>query len=804
VTNRARSREPLYLRYAYNDLVRNKGVNAALVVILILSAFLMATGSLVVERLAGSVGGLFEQAKPPHFLQMHKGEYDKGALDAFATEHDEIDSWLVTEMLGYESNALAWERPATGESGSLDQSRFDNLFVTQNDEFDYLVDDDGNVPEPAQGEVYVPVKYEQAFGLQVGDVLTVTTDAGPYSLNVVGVVKDAQMAASANSATRVLISDQDFAQLRDAGNNLPEIIVEYRLADAGMANAFQSAYEADQALPKNGPAITDQQIQIINTLSDGLSAMALIFISLVLIVIALLNLRFVIKGTLQDEVREIGAMKAIGIPNRAITGLYLSKYSLMTFAACVIGGILAIFATIFLTQSLQANYASAPIGLATFLVPLIALAVVFLIVVSICRNVLRDVKKIEVVNALVHGSTLDEKQTARRAKRQARWVRRTSLATSSGASTNRRLAFLDLRAEAGQWILLPVVFFLTAVLITIPVNLLTTFESPAFFTTVGVPERDLAVELQDRDDVEAVRQQVVTALESDERLTGLQVYADVQYLTEGAEGTVSLPVQVGDYSGGVIRFMDGGAPAEGQIALSALNASEFQLGVGDTMTVERGGTSSDVEVSGVYQDITSGGKTAKMAGEVTTGASAYTFYADVTEGEDPVEIADSLAEQFPQAAIYPMEELQRQTFAGTTAAFRSAAWLSLIFGLGVAVLVTSLFLKLRLTRDRSKMGVLTAIGFSAKELVAQVRLKVLLTVVVGTLLGLAFAATAGETLATGLLNAMALPISDLTFIPNPLLVYALYPLLVIGAGYLGVVLLTAGIRNADKSQWLRE
>ncbi|RPF22273.1 ABC transporter permease [Myceligenerans xiligouense] len=803
MTNRARNREPLYLRYASNDLIRNKGVNAALIVILILSAFLMATGSMVIERLAGSVGGLFEQAKPPHFLQMHKGEYDQAALDAFAAEHDEIDSWLVTEMLGYDSNALAWERPGTGEGGDLSSSRFDNLFVTQNDGFDYLVDENGDIPEPAPGEVYVPVKYQQAFGIGTGDVLTVQTGDGPYSLDVQGVVKDAQMAASLNSATRVLVSDEDFQRLEQAGGAAPEIIVEYLLTDAGGANDFQAAYESDSALPKNGPAITDQQIQIINTFSDGLVAVALILVSLILVVIALLNLRFVISGTLEDEVREIGAMKAVGIPDRAISGLYLSKYSVMTLIACVVGGVLAIFATNFLTQSVQANYAAAPVGLATFLVPLLALAAVFVIVVSICRNVLRRVKKIEVVNALVHGSTLDEKQTARRARRQARWVRRSGLASSSGTSIGTRLAFLDLRAEGRQWILVPVVFFLTAVLITLPTNLLSTFENPQFVTYMGAPERDLRVDVQFQDDVDDVRQEVLTTLEGDDRLTDLQVYANVLYRTEGAEGMESLPVEVGDYSGATVQFTEGGAPAAGQIALSALNADRFQLGVGDQMTVERAGESTSVEVSGIYQDVTAGGQTAKMQGEVTEGASAYVFSADVTDEASPETVAAELGEQLPTAVVYPMRDYMEQTLAGITDAFRSAAWLSLIFGVGVAILITSLFLKLRLTRDRPKMGVLSAIGFSASEIVAQIRLKTLLAVAVGTVLGLVFAATAGESMVGGILATAGLGISDLSFIPNVWLVYLLYPLILLGAGYLGVVLLTAGIRGADKSQWLR-
>src|SRR5690606_3714210 len=123
------------------------------------------------------------------------------------------------------------------------------------------------------------------------------------------------------------------------------------------------------------------------------------------------------------------------------------------------------------------------------------------------------------------------------------------------------------------------------------------------------------------------------------------------------------------------------------------------------------------------------------------------------------------------------------------------------FGLGVAVLIVSLFLKLRLTRDRPKMGVLTAIGFSAKELVGQVRTRTLLLVAAGTAAGAVFAATAGQSLVSAGLTVVGLGITDLTFIPNPWLVYVLYPLLLLGAGYLGVAVLTAGIRRADKSGW---
>lgn len=231
----------------------------------------MATGCMVMERLVGGINKLFDEAGPPHFLQMRTGPHDPAALERFAAAHPEIDSWLIEDMIGYDSAALTWSRPATGESGGLAESLIDNLFVTQNESFDFLVDARGAVVQPADGEVLVPVGYESRF----------------------------------------LISLGDFTALTVAGGGSPEIIVEYRVKDTSQIGQVQTAYEADDWLPRNGQAVTFDMIRLVNAFSDGLVVVALVFACLLLVVIALINLRLVIKGTVEDEVRRIGVMRAI-------------------------------------------------------------------------------------------------------------------------------------------------------------------------------------------------------------------------------------------------------------------------------------------------------------------------------------------------------------------------------------------------------------------------------------------------------------------------------------------------------------
>ncbi|WP_277049526.1 FtsX-like permease family protein [Ruania albidiflava] len=799
----------LAVRYVRSDLHTNPGAHLALTALLLLSAFLMATGAMVAERLVGSIDRLFEIAEPPDFLQMHRGDLDHAALDAFAAEHPEIEAWLIEEMLGFDGAAVGWQHAATGASGDLADSVMDNLFVTQNQEFDFLLDAEGAVPQPAPGQVYVPVAYQQSYDLAVGDRLTVRTDTGPHQLQVAGFVRDAQMASSMSSATRFLVSEQDFEDLEAAGGGAPEHILEYRLTDGSSAGDLQRAYEADPDLPKNGQAVTIGMIRLLNALGDGLVAVALVLGSLVLVAVAVINLRFVVRGTLEDEVREIGALRAIGISHRQISALYLGKYATLTLLACAAGGALAVPATAGLTQAMQVNYAAAPAGAATVLVPVAALGLLGTLVLLLCRQALRRVGKAPVVGALVGGSMLSERQTARRARRGAARARRHRLAAYSGTRVNTFLARLDLRADLRQWALVPVVFALLSVLMILPMNLLSTFQSPRFGTAMGAPEADLLVDLQFSPDLEDTRTGLLADLERDDRVTEVSVLATELREVPGEDGWETLRVQVGDHHDAAVQYLHGRPPGPGQVALSVLNAQRYQLAVGDTLPVRPAGPVSSTDqaspavVSGVYQDLTMGGYTAKLPGEPNPRAAGYAIYARVTEATDPADLAAEYADRYPTASVIQMAEYLDQTMSFVTSSFRVAAGLALAFALVVAALISALFLSLQLKRERQRMGVLFAVGFSRREIVTQMRTKALAAVAVGVLGGTVAAAAGGQHLVDGVLVAAGLGITELRLFPQAWLVYGVYPALLVGVG-LGVsVLTTARIRSAQMSRWLR-
>src|SRR5699024_4986108 len=444
---------------------------------------------------------------------------------------------------------------------------------------------------------------QHRYDLGIDDLITIDTGSTELELTVAGVVRDGQMASSLSSSTRFLVSDADWQTLSRGANTTGEIIVTYRLDDDEVA-ALQSAYEADPHVPQNGQAVTMSLIRLINVISDGLVAIALMFISLALVAIALINLRFVIRSTLVSDVQQIGTMRAIGLPSSAISSLYLAKYRLLTLIACALGGAAAIGGSALLSRSLEANYAQAPVTVWTVLVPVTALVIVYVFVLAMCRAVLRAVRRVDVIGALVHGSLNSTRTSARVARRRVRAARRTRLENLPGRSVDQRLALKSLLIEWRQWALIPVVFALASLVITVPVVVQSTFADSRFVTYMGSPDRDLRTDIRFTEHRDEAKDELLAAMRSDPSITDITVIGASLYRIDGLEGTRSQLVDIGDHSQAGTRYVSGEAPGDGEISLSVLAAETYGVEVGDQLALDAESGGLTPLVSGIYQDVT--------------------------------------------------------------------------------------------------------------------------------------------------------------------------------------------------------
>lgn len=758
---------------------KNKVIYLTLLLFIILSAFLMTIGSCIILQTMDSMESMFSVANPPHFLQMHTGEIDREKIAQFAEGEECVSQYEIVEMLNLDGADLWYEKKGEKDV-SLAESMLDNGFVRQTEHFDYLLDLGNNVIRQKNGEIGIPITYMQKYDMAVGDLFTIQTGNFSKTYRIANFVRDAQMASSMASSVRFLLSDEDFQELKGAAGE-PEYIMEFLSGDSSQAGEIQKCYEA-AGLPANGQGITYPLIKLINMLSSGLQAGAMILVSIILIFIAALNLYFTISAVIEEEIREIGAMKAIGISNQAIRKLYLKKYRILAGIGSGIGFVTGMISNRAFTKDIRLMLGDEALGIKAVFISVVAVLFVYWFMLHFCKRILKRIGKITVVQALVYGET----KKAEKKREKALFP----LERHCKTYVNLYLSLKSLVQKKKSWFLIVVVFFLAANVMLIPMNLLYTLKDKEFSSQMGNADCDLWMEIELRESMEEKCRELLERLEEDGRITNYGVFSTVRCETKAGGEREILSIQWGDYQKFPVACIEGNSPQnEGEIAISYLNQKKLEKNVGDVVELAVGGEKKGYKVVGIYQDITSGGYTAKaFHGGSVSPAQAYSIFADCAEKNEVETIAKEYGGQFTFAKILPTEEFTSQTFGSITDSFGSAAYACVVAALCIGTLIIVLFLKLQIAKEYSEAATLRILGFSQKDIVKQYVLKGGASALLGILFGILWCNTGCEKLVGALLSLLNFGIADFSFIVSPVFDFVICPVLLlliaVGTSYL--------------------
>ena len=388
----------LGLKILKKDFLRKKGVMLIVFLFIMLSAFLMSAGSHLIVELSTSLNALFSAARSPHFVQMHAGDLDRNEVKRWAQRNPLVDEYQLVEMVTMDGSALAF----SGEEENEEHSVMDLGFVTQNENFDYLLDMENRPLRLSPGEVAVPVYYLQNRNVKRGDSLLIEGERSTTRLTVAAFLRDAQMNSSIVHSKRFLLHKSDYTALR-AHFNEREYLIEFTLTDAERVDAFADAYQAS-GLPKKGPSVDYRLFKTLNAITDGIVAAVVIVLSLLIMAIALLCLRFTLIATLEDDYREIGVMKAIGMRIGDIQRMYLFKYCALAALAALLGYLASLPFTRVLSGNILLYLGGAQKTYFQHVLPLAGAGFTILIVFVSTALILRRVKRISAMEALRGGT----------------------------------------------------------------------------------------------------------------------------------------------------------------------------------------------------------------------------------------------------------------------------------------------------------------------------------------------------------------------------------------------------------------
>lgn len=372
------------------------------------------------------------------------------------------------------------------------------------------------------------------------------------------------------------------------------------------------------------------------------------------------------------------------------------------------------------------------------ILPPLTTVIVYFLVVQSCKKILKRIDRISVVEALVYGVAHKKSKKSK--------VKVMPIKNYKGKHINFHLAVRECLVERKSWGLIVAIFLLATCIMTIPVNLLNTIESPQFAASMGNSECDLGIDLQFRESIEERSAQIAEALNKDSEVQTYGQFAAVRYEISGEEGYEPFLIGCGDYTNFPIVCLEGRSPMQsGEIAVSYLNAKKFGVKVGDLLTVKQGDEIFNLKVCGIYQDVTGGGYTAKAnLKDTEKEVQRYSFFIRLKDADKVEQLADRYAQTFSFAKVMPMERYIKQTYGSVTESFKGSVIITSFLGVFIACLIKVLFLKLQTVKDYSKCATLKAIGFSSKEICKQYMIKVFVCAYLGIVLGIIAANTLGE------------------------------------------------------------
>lgn len=760
----------MYFRIIGNDILKNKMITLITILFVAAAAMLVSLAAILTINLSGALDTLMTKAKTPHFLQMHSGEIDRARITSFAEQHSNVEEFQVIEFLNVDGTRII-----LGEN-SLADSVQDNGFSVQSEKFDYLLDLDGNIINVSEGELYVPISYMRENITKIGDKAAING----HEFVVTGFLRDSQMNSTLAASKRFLVSENDYDKIKNLGSI--EYLIEFRLKDLSALGEFETAYAAAE-LEANGPTVTYTLFKMMNALSDGMMIAVILFVSAFVVAIALICIRFTLLSKMEDDYREIGVMKAIGLRISDIKRIYFVKYVAIAAVGSVLGlGLSYMFKGILL-ENIRLYMGEAENASFALLFGIIGTLMVSISILLYVNSVLKHFRKISVVEAIRFGTSQEKSSSAKRF----------TLSKNRLFNTNVFLGIKDVLQRKKLYATMLAVLVVSSFIMIVPQNLHHTISSKSFTQYMGIGDYDLRIDIQQTQNIAEKTNEILREIGHDRTISNYAVLTTKIFRAKMEDGTEeNLKVELGDHSAFPIAYSQGKAPVnENEIALSSINADEMNKKVGDAITLVVEGEEKDFSVSGIYSDITNGGKTAKA---VFTDNSAEIMWSIINaELSDTSIIDDKVSEyasKFSYAKVSDVTEFVTQTFGSTIRSVETASYAAIVVSLIITVLITLLFMKMLTVKDRAAIALMKALGFTKSDIKLQYISRTVFVLIIGIVLGTLLANTLGEVLAGAVISSFGA--DSFQFTVNPLSAYFLCPLLMVCAVLIATIGGTSG------------
>ncbi|EHJ51949.1 ABC transporter permease [Streptococcus macacae] len=745
-------------RIICKELQKGKIICITLIVFITMASALFASATDLLYSLNSSLNTFSKTAKTSHLLQMHSGHLNSDAISHFAENNKSVKDYQIVKMLNIAAEDLYMNRKGSSESGSV----IDCSLVVQNSKFDFLLNSKNKIASVKEGQALVPVYYKIKYHLKAGDSIKIKAGSQYKTFKIADFVKDSEMNSSFVSSKRILVNQKDWDKVANKTGTL-EYLIEFRMKDIKDTNAVETAYQ-DKKLPSNGAAITYSEMQLLNGLTDILTAAMLMIVVVFLVIISVLCVRFAMLSSINQDYMDIAVMRGLGIPNKYIESIYQIKYSLLTIAGCTIGYLLSFRLTPLVQQNIELYMGLADKDLINYGIQILAVMMIGASIILLCRKSIKRIEKVNTVNALQDNNEISSDRV----------IKRPSLFGKGGAWANFKLGIKYLLSYKKPYRILVLIFIALSFLVLLPIQMTSTLKSSQFTSYMGVASSDLRIDFQQGGVNES---KASSTLAKYHDIKNYQIFNTYSAKTENAKGeSVTVNFERGNYSVFSLSCLTGNLPKHSnEVAVSYLLANDLGIKVGDKVTFTLSGTKYSYKVSGIYQDITNGGKSAKVIKSVPNAKVIRSVInINLSSEKKKQTVKENLGSDFRDGKVTDIADYVRQSLGDIISQFNIITLITLLIAILVTILTITVFMRTLIIRYKDDIAVMKALGYKNSDIRSQYRTRIIIPLIVGIIVGSVLVLIAGQPLVSMFAASFGAP--KIVLISNPFIVYGLFPL----------------------------
>lgn len=758
------------------DLAKQKGVNFILFLFITLSTIFFASSVSNICLVMNGLDTYMEYANVSDVMAVFSKGEENERFEAWLNSRDEVTEYDHEKLCEIKAEDITIKRKDATDTLNTNGA---SLYLGKiGGKYAKALDNMGNELALAQGEVAVTVGMMERNALHIGDTLEFHISDKTFTYQISVQSKDIMYGNEMSGMTRFIFCEEDYDKMVSGSTNAGIEVYGFNTT-----NPRETINSMNQQALKFLANSFERSIYSLLYVFDMIITALLIVIGFCLILISLMILRFSLSFTMEEKYREIGVMKAIGMRDFSIQKIYLAKYFAVVVAGTIVGFLISIPVGKKMMESVSKNMvlgdSTDAIG-----INLICSIVVILFVTGMCILFTGKLKKISAIEAIRSGDKGERYQ-----KRKGLCLyKRKYMGTISFLGLN------DILYNTKRYLVLFFTFCISFVLITVPLNTLTTIESDEMTSKFNL-DPDAAIYLEtieaqgdapyhNVNELENALHRIENELAEKGYLAKLSVGALV-FIEYTIEDTKEVIKPLSNYpigeNGSFCEYKAGTAPKlKNEIAFSKKIMEENNLEIGDLITARIGEKVQEFIITGYYSDYMQLGKSARLNPAIDLSDKILSGYWKATvEMETDLtqqELAIVLKKEFPQYNWLTAQEAIDANIGSVRDTMRAiqipiTAMLCILI-----MLISLLMMKLFIVREKGPLAMLKSIGWHNKAIRLWLIMRMVWVVILSMIISVPLSIMCNQFI---LRNIFAIMGAELRIQVDPIKAYVLYPIILL-------------------------